>query len=364
MQALVTLHYQKIIVLHLALREQHIPLTSIISFMSSSHKFMLRVLLKLVLFGLRIYGWMRQTKNKERMVAGLFVIPSIFLLIPTISFEITLLQSFLFQAMLAYGIFSIIWILKRHYRVAGTNFIIYLLLLIKVSGPLGSTLNVRQGQEELSVLQFNLLTRNTSYNETITRVKQLEPDLISFQEVSNTWATKLEDGLGNLYPYHRIAFGKDEGQGIAIFSKHPLVDVEVYDWIGTKNITGKIQLNQEEVNFVALHTRSPMTKDRYQNRNEHLKIAEDYIAQTEGEFLVLGDFNTVPWDKRLVSFRSSTNLKDSRKRLTPTYPTWNPFIAQIPIDYIFHSDGIGCDSLNAVRITSDHKAIMGSFLLK
>ena len=298
------------------------------------------------------------------MVAGLFVIPAFFLLIPSISFEITLFQSFLFQAMLAYGVFSIIWILKRHYRVASTNFVIYLLLLMKINGPLDVTINVRQGEEELKVLQFNLLTRNTSYDETITRIQALDPDLISFQEVSSTWADKLEMALVSQYPYNKIATAQEEGQGIAVFSKNPLSEVEVYDWIGTQNIVGKVKLENEEINFVALHTRSPMSRARYDNRNEHLKIAQEYIAEKEGEFLVLGDFNTVPWDKRLVSFRSKTKLRDSRKKLTPTYPTWNPFLAQIPIDYIFHSDGIGCDSLNAVRITSDHKAIMGSFLLK
>lgn len=332
--------------------------------MSNTHKLFLKIGLKVMLFLLRIYCWMRQTKNIERMAAGLFVIPAFFLLIPSISFEITLFQSFLFQAMLAYGIFSIYWIVKRHYRVAGTNFLIYLLLLMKVNAPLDATMNIRHGQEQLNVLQFNLLATNTSYDATITRIKELDADLISFQEVNTIWGPKLEVALNDQYPYYQIATKWEDGQGIAVFSKHPLVEVEVIDWIGTQNITGKIQLENEEIHFLALHTRSPMSRARYDNRNEHLKIAQEYIADKEGEFLVLGDFNTVPWDKLLVSFRSETKLRDSRKKLTPTYPTWNPFLAQIPIDYIFHSDGIGCDSLNAVRITSDHKAIMGSFLLK
>ena len=73
---------------------------------------LIKLILKLLLLFIRVYCWTRQTKNKERMVAGFFLIPAIFLLIPTISFELTLLQSFLFQAMLGYGIISIICILK------------------------------------------------------------------------------------------------------------------------------------------------------------------------------------------------------------------------------------------------------------
>ena len=323
---------------------------------------LIKLILKLLLLFIRVYCWTRQTKNKERMVAGFFLIPAIFLLIPTISFELTLLQSFLFQAMLGYGIISIICILKRHYRVAISNFIIYLLLLMKVNGPLDATLNIRQGKEQLSVLQFNVLNTNTSYNQTLERIKELNADLISFQEVSKVWSEELESSLKGLYPYYKIV--TDAGQGIAIFSKNQLIDLNVLNWKGTQNITGKIRVKTEEINFFTLHTRSPTTKAKYVNRNQHLRLIQDYVAEHEGEFLVLGDFNTVPWDKRLKKFRSSTKLRDSRKRLTPTYPTWNPFFAQIPIDYIFHSEGIGCDSLSTVKITSDHKAILGSFLLK
>ena len=93
-------------------------------------------------------------------------------------------------------------------------------------------------------------------------------------------------------------------------------------------------------------------------------MARNLVSQQSGEFLVLGDFNTVPWDRQLLRFKSDTRLFDSRKKLTPTYPTWNPFVAQIPIDYIFHSEGIGCSSLDSVRLTSDHKAILGTYRLK
>ncbi len=323
-----------------------------------------RFILKLFLFVIRMYCWSRQTKNKERMVAAVFILPAILLLIPSLTFELTLLQSFLFQAMLAYGIFSIVWILKRHYRVATTNFIIYTLLLIKVNGPLDATLNIRQGKEELSILQFNVLATNTSYESTVSRILQLNTDLLSFQEVSTEWAEVLATTLKDLYPYHKIASNGNHHQGIAIFSKYQLNELEVHDWDGTLNITGKVELNNESINFVSLHTRSPTTKQRWRHRNSHLETVQDHISESEGEFLVLGDFNTVPWDNRLLTFKSNTKLRDSRKRLTPTYPTWNPFVAQIPIDYILHSEGIGCDSLNAVNITSDHKAILGSFLIK
>ena len=90
--------------------------------------------------------------------------------------------------------------------------------------------------------------------------------------------------------------------------------------------------------------------------------AANFIAEKPGEFLVIGDFNTVPWDNQLSKFKKKTRLVDSRKKLTPTYPSWGPkYIAQIPIDYIFHSKGIRCESLDSITLTSDHNAVLGEF---
>lgn len=323
----------------------------------------LKVLLKWGLRLITIYCWFRQKKNQERILAAILLIPAILLLIPSYTFKLTLFQSFLFQAMLVYGLLSAFWIIKHHYRLAGVNFVIYFLLLVKISGPINKTYKIDQGEETLKVLQFNVLSVNDKYDETIDRVIELKPDFVSFQEVSHQWAVELVAGLSQDYPHYKVVEHPDNGQGIAVFSKYPLQDVEEVHVTSTANITGKILVNNEAVNFLALHTKSPTTRLKWNNRNNHLRWAEDYVNEQPGEFLVLGDFNTVPWDKRMLSFQSSTNLADSRKKLTPTYPTWNPFLGQIPIDYILHSKGIGCDSLDAVRITSDHKAIMGSFLV-
>lgn len=297
-------------------------------------------------------------------MAALLLLPALILLVPTYTYALTLIQSFLFQAMLVYGLLSIFWIRRHHYRLAGINFSIYLLLLMKINTPIHPGHQIQQGQEELSVLQFNVLADNKAYDETVEKVLQIAPDFVSFQEVSAPWASALERGLAEIYPFYQIASMADHYQGIAVFSKYPLEELQVLNWNGTSNITGKIRMGYETINFLSLHTRSPVTRDRWHKRNAHIIKAKEYVNEQSGEFLVLGDFNTVPWDKRLINFKNSTQLVDSRKKLTPTYPTWNPFVAQIPIDYIFHSRGIGCGSLDSVDITSDHKAILGTYQLQ
>lgn len=322
----------------------------------------LKILLKGGLILVQIYCWFRQPANKERCIAALFMIPGIILLIPSFNFELSLLQSFLFQAVLVYGLLSAFWIYKSHYRVSTVNFMFFFLLLIKVSSPIQKENSFGIGEEQLKVMQFNVLTTNYKYSSTIREIKKIEPDFISFQEVSPEWAKALKAGLSVDYAYFQIIQHPDQSQGLAIFSKFPLANLVYHDWSGTANLSGQVIVGQETVNFLSLHTRSPMTKLKWRKRNEHINEAANFIAQKEGEFLVLGDFNAVPWDNQLNKFRKKTDLVDSRRKLTPTFPSWGPkYIAQIPIDYIFHSEGIHCESLDSIKLTSDHHAVIGEF---
>jgi endonuclease/exonuclease/phosphatase (EEP) superfamily protein YafD len=289
------------------------------------------------------------------------MIPGIILLIPSFNFELTLLQSFLFQAMIVYGILSAYWIYKSHYRVSIVNFLVFFFLLIKVSIPFDQHQYII-GNEQLKVMQFNVLTTNHRFDKTIQDIKDINPDFISFQEVSREWATALKQGLSEEFPHFEIVQHADQSQGLAIFSKYPLNSIEIHDWSGTANISGEVIVDQSSINFLSLHTRSPTTKHKWKIRNQHIQQAASFVAKQQGEFLVLGDFNTVPWDKQMNRFKNETQLIDSRKRLTPTFPSWGPsYIAQIPIDYIFHSEGISCGSLDSIKLTSDHHAVIGEF---
>jgi endonuclease/exonuclease/phosphatase (EEP) superfamily protein YafD len=322
----------------------------------------LKFSLKVALLMIQIYCWFRQPANKERILALCFMIPGIIFLVPSFNFELTLIQSFVFQAMIAYGLLSAFWIYQSHYRVSLVNFIVFFALLVKASSPIPNSSQFTMGNDGIKVMQFNVLTNNYRYESTIKSILEESPDFISFQEVSNEWAAALTYGLSEAYPHFQIIRHRDASQGLAVFSKLPLIELEYHEWSGTANLSGKIQVDDEEVNFLSLHTRSPMTKQKWKIRNAHIESAANFVAEKGGEFLVLGDFNTVPWDQQLKKFKKKTQLRDSRKKLTPTFPAWGPkYVAQIPIDYIFHSKGISCQSLDSIQLTSDHEAVIGQF---
>ena len=59
----------------------------------------------------------------------------------------------------------------------------------------------------------------------------------------------------------------------------------------------------------------------------------------------------------------TTQLKDSRKDLSATYPAQSPL--QIPIDYIFHSPELSCEQIKTQGgTTSNHLGIIGYYNFK
>jgi len=74
--------------------------------------------------------------------------------------------------------------------------------------------------EEITVLNSNLLYKNTNYQAQLDIISVNDPDLIAFQEYTHNWHAELSSNLPN-YPY-RITKPMNNPFGIALYSKHPV----------------------------------------------------------------------------------------------------------------------------------------------
>ena len=88
----------------------------------------------------------------------------------------------------------------------------------------------------------------------------------------------------------------------------------------------------------------------------------EHLALQSGPRILIGDFNTVPWDQALLELRSATGLQDSRKSFAPTYRFKKIPFLHLPIDYILHSQEFECLRFKVLRkSSSDHKGIAGIY---
>ncbi|AHM60669.1 Endonuclease/exonuclease/phosphatase [Flammeovirgaceae bacterium 311] len=216
----------------------------------------------------------------------------------------------------------------------------------------------------LKVAQVNVLQFNSRHEMVTRQIEALGADILAFQEVNQPWADSLVKVLSAEYPYFSLA-PQDNCYGMALFSKKPLKEVQLRLWEGYPAISARIEENGQDTLILSLHAASPVSLERFRARNKQLKAAARFIEEAGVPTLVLGDFNTVPWDPALKPLLQAANLQDSRSlHYTATWPSffgkWG-----IPIDYVLHSPHWQRLSHGSVSIPgSDHKAMVATLAMK
>lgn len=216
--------------------------------------------------------------------------------------------------------------------------------------------------DTLKVMHFNVLKLNNDHQTILNAVLAQNADVLSFQEVTPAWHKALSQQLSEQYPYH-IEHPLQGSFGISLYSKYPLQDAKVEEFVDIPYISGTLLVNGQAVPFVASHTIPPTFEGGLQRRNLLLQHISAQLATINGPKLLIGDMNAVPWDQAIHNLQHWTGLHDSRNNLSPTYPSWLA-PARIPIDYIFYGGGITCKSFQVVtRSSSDHLGIAGEYVM-
>lgn len=84
----------------------------------------------------------------------------------------------------------------------------------------------------------------------------------------------------------------------------------------------------------------------------------------DADRIVLGDFNSVPWNPLQRAFRAATGL-ENRGHWAPDWPAWHPVFARIPIDPVFTGGALAIRSLRTgPNIGSDHLPVEAEIGLK
>jgi len=275
------------------------------------------------------------------------------------------LQGFGFLLLFTLGLF---WIKKF------TAFWVSVLALVGISIFLGFHISIFSTQDDrtlknqkpdLTIAQFNVDFRDGHYDQMIQAILRTDADLVSCQEVSKAWAYQLKEKLAHNYPYHRLHFEYNRGNGLAIFSKRPFQGLGAIRVAKIPLFIGGFKHKKGDIFFTLIHTKSPVKYPNYVLRQKQFDFLKDlYLPQPAQHRFLIGDLNVVPWAEPFSSFVQETDLQDSRKNLSLTYPRNVP-IAGIPIDYILHSPQVRCLSLEKITdLGSDHAGIVGKYVLE
>jgi endonuclease/exonuclease/phosphatase (EEP) superfamily protein YafD len=229
----------------------------------------------------------------------------------------------------------------------------------------------------LKVINANIWFKKRDLGPVVDYLSKSGADIIGLVEIDPESKAALAP-LKTLYPYSVDCV--DQGCQEMLLSKLPLgntfagrigeVDTHVAEgdvvWQG-RSITVTVthlpvptylsfRMEGEAVSLL------PGTPDLLQS--QQAAVLARHLAQPLAEGagrIVLGDFNSVPWNPVQRAFRTATGLENRgalRGAGALSWPSWYPFFARIPIDPVFTGGALTVRGLQVgPDIGSDHRPV-------
>jgi len=146
-------------------------------------------------------------------------------------------------------------------------------------------------QENFKILSYNILygLQNDSLvkNEYVSWVKQIDPDIVAYQEM-NAFTQKSIEEFANSYGHPYAVISKTEGFPVALSSKYPIVNVQkVVDNMHHAYLVANIK----GINVIVIHFSPFSYKKRQLEVNEI--IARAALFPKKEYVVIMGDFNSL-----------------------------------------------------------------------
>jgi len=268
-------------------------------------------------------------------------------------------------------------IYRKNNVVKYYTILIGLTLLFEVGFTLYSDSNIASKglDKEITVMSYNLFFKNKNQDQSISIIKKANPDILFVQELTPTWASKIEKSLGGSYKY-KLTKSLKGTHGIGIYSKYKISNQEFLKNSANKPFAQIVNLSVEDksIQLINTHLASPAiaveNKDKflslfranYQIRKEQIinlnELAENQNYDCQ---LLVGDLNTLhsePIFKRLkLKWVNSNN--GILRWLKYNFPHSSKIIPIVTLDYILGRGKLKFIESKVIEGgSSDHLAIM------
>jgi len=267
-----------------------------------------------------------------------------------------LARAFLLQWSALFMVLAVLLLWRRLRWTALSSALGCVLILPQYHQP-ATTHDVPTGSSSFRVAHLNVFQMNERYEEVLQRAIASGADVISVQEVDNDWADALRVGLASNYPHMHVE-ARGNCYGIALFSKLPFTEVRTSEVSGTPFIEAIVRTNDGPVRILSVHATSPISYAHFQRRNALLANLGEDIGASTMHTVLLGDLNTVHWDRAYRSFSTRSGLMPVNGQAMRTWPSIGP-IALIPLDHLMISPGLGASDVQRFTIpSSDHRGLV------
>lgn len=297
-----------------------------------------------------------RSRSRELLFAMLVLASATALALAPDAYLPMLARAFMLQWAVVFTVVSLFAVLRKRWWLVLSGLFAAVMVLLQVRVPVVSPGGVGSGPA-LRIAQMNVLQPNLRHEEVIRCALSSNAELISFQEVSPVWAAALEDGLGGVYPYCHVE-ARTDCYGIALFSRSPFISVRTLVVEGSPFVDALVRSDGQTIRVLAVHATSPTSYAEFGRRNAQFDVLAARIASADLPTIVIGDLNTVPWDRAYGRF---CRRADIRALDTPDLRSWPAIgpIVLIPLDHALASRDLASSAINTFPIPgSDHRGLL------
>lgn len=184
------------------------------------------------------------------------------------------------------------------------------------------------GGTPLKVMSANLNQYNAATQGTARVIARHRPDVVLLIEWSPVNAPALlASGVLDGYPHRVERMDPVGSDGLALFSRLPLTDVQVPVVAGRQVVLATVG---GAVRLAGVHTHSPVNPVKAASRRQQLRQLPALLAGSPLPLVVAGDFNATSAHRRFTDLLERTGLRDAQDEAgTGWAATW-PADREVP----------------------------------
>lgn len=216
-------------------------------------------------------------------------------------------------------------------------------------------------QDRVRVLEVNVQRTNRHDHALLDMTRDLNPDMVWFQEVDGWWENELS-ALKATLPYG-VADVQENYFGVHLYSKLPLTGTSTQELTNSNNpsvFTTATLTSGRQLRLYAIHPRPPQIGQSSAERDAQLAATALAAHDDNLPHVVLGDLNSVPWAVEIDQLKSIGRVEDPRIG-RGLFITWNAedTLAKWPLDHILPSPGIVLSGMRVMpAFGSDHMPLL------
>lgn len=298
-----------------------------------------------------------RTQHREVMLATGMLAAACVLAFAPDAFLPMLARAFLLQWAMLFAVLAAWSLWRRKAMTFGAGALSALMVLLQVDAPVGGEIPVGDGAADLRIAQFNLLQPNRRYDEVLRLALASNADVLSFQEVSPTWAAVLVGSLREAYPHFKVV-PNERCYGIAVFCRRPVERLVEHALCGSPAIEAVLRCGHGPLHVFSVHAKSPGGPADHRLRNTQLGHLARLVRSRGPRAVVVGDLNTVPWDRAMWTLCGTAGLRIGTAPWSPTFPAVLG-LSLIPIDHVLTRSGAAVVRSSTFHIPgSDHRGLI------